>query len=206
MNEQSKADGQSLQARAEALRVAEKIAQTCRSWGVDESKVRYDLPMGEAWLITHLHDMVASLQASVEAKEQRNEALVSDLADAWHRRDIAAKQREEVEAKLSAAEEARETAVKLVAGYKQDSDFLDELETEHGDIRSGARTWSELRAKLSAAEGELRKLKSMALCAGCNVIREVVLDSEIVATITYDFKAGETRITPVKSDGDVDEP
>lgn len=32
---------------------------------------------------------------------------------------------------------------------KQDSELLDELEREYGDIRAGAKTWAELKAELS---------------------------------------------------------
>lgn len=58
---------------------AYRTARECRSWGVDESKVDYDLPLGDAWCITHLLDIIHQLEAQLSAVEAERDALLAEV-------------------------------------------------------------------------------------------------------------------------------
>jgi hypothetical protein len=47
-----------------------KRAAIMRTWGVDESKVDYDLPLGDAWLLVHLGDMLTTATEQVAVLAQ----------------------------------------------------------------------------------------------------------------------------------------
>jgi hypothetical protein len=53
------------------LEIANRQTAHMHGWGLDESKVKYDMPpLGEMWLIRHLADAVEQLRADLEVTAQ----------------------------------------------------------------------------------------------------------------------------------------
>jgi hypothetical protein len=82
----------------EIRKLAESTRRELRTWGVDESKVRYDYEMGDVWLVCHLLDAwdaalteLASLRARlqvVEAEQVKGERVFQAVVYAFEGHEV----------------------------------------------------------------------------------------------------------------------
>lgn len=66
-------------------------------------------------------------------------------------------------------------------------------------MSDNASGWQQRIAALEQELAALRRENSVALCQSCTRLREIARDSELMGTIVYDLKGGETRF--IRSEG-----